>query len=95
MGGERSDTGSTPHRDPANQEQSAVNLGFARPHMVRLPAMTMPWEAIVTGADQMRLAKWADQLGYAMIAIPEHQVIPRGHVAVATSTTGAASQISA
>ena len=57
-----------------------MKLGFALPHMLRLPAMTMPWEAAVTGADQTRLAKWADDLGFAMIAIPEHQVIPRGHV---------------
>ena len=57
-----------------------MKLGFALPHMLRLPAMTMPWEAAVTGADQTRLAQWADDLGFAMIAIPEHHVIPRSHV---------------
>ncbi len=57
-----------------------MKLGFALPHMLRLPAMTLPWEAAVTGADQTRLAKWADRLGYAMIAVPEHHVIPQGHV---------------
>lgn len=57
-----------------------MKLGFALPHMLRLPAMTMPWEAAVTGADQTRLAQYADDLGFAMIAVPEHQVIPRSHV---------------
>ncbi|MDE8653288.1 TIGR03619 family F420-dependent LLM class oxidoreductase [Novosphingobium album (ex Liu et al. 2023)] len=57
-----------------------MKLGFAMPHMVRLKAMTQPWEAAVTGADQTRLAKWAEKLGYEMIAIPEHHIIPRSHV---------------
>jgi probable F420-dependent oxidoreductase len=48
--------------------------------MLRLPAMTQPWEASVTGADQTRMAKRADQLGYDMIAVPEHFVIPAEHV---------------
>lgn len=50
------------------------------PHMVRLKATMMPWEASVTGADQTKLAKWAEQLGYEMIAVPEHFVIPSEHV---------------
>lgn len=57
-----------------------MKLGFAMPHMVELKAMTQPWEAAVTGADQTRLAKWAEKLGYEMIAIPEHHIIPRKHV---------------
>ncbi|PEQ11518.1 LLM class F420-dependent oxidoreductase [Novosphingobium sp. PC22D] len=57
-----------------------MKLGFAMPHMLRLKAMTQPWEAAVTGADQTRLAKWAEQLGYGMIAVPEHHIIPRHHV---------------
>lgn len=50
------------------------------PHMLRLKATYQPWEAAVTGADQTRLAKWAEKLGYAMISIPEHHIIPREHV---------------
>lgn len=42
--------------------------------------MTQPWEAGVTGADQTRMAKRADELGYDMIAVPEHFVIPTEHV---------------
>lgn len=57
-----------------------MELGFAMPHMVRLKAMTQPWEAAVSGADQTRMAKWAEKLGYTMIAVPEHHVIPEAHV---------------
>jgi probable F420-dependent oxidoreductase len=57
-----------------------VKLAFSMPHMLRLKATCQPWEAAVTGADQTRLAKWAEQLGYEMIAVPEHHVVPRSHV---------------
>ena len=50
------------------------------PHLLRLKATRQPWEANVTGADQTRLAKWAEKLGYAMISVPEHHIIPRAHV---------------
>ncbi len=50
------------------------------PHMVRLKASLQPWESAVTGADQTRLAKWAEKLGYYMISIPEHHIIPKSHV---------------
>lgn len=59
-----------------------MKLGFSMPHMLRLKATTQPWEAAVTGADQTRLARWAEELGYAMISVPEHHVIPREHVAL-------------
>lgn len=57
-----------------------MKLGFSMPHMARLKATAQPWEAAVTGADQTRLAKWAEKLGYAMISVPEHHIIPREHV---------------
>lgn len=57
-----------------------MKLGFAMPHMLRLKATCQAWEAEVTGADQTRLAKWADRLGYAQISVPEHHIIPRSHV---------------
>ena len=47
-----------------------MKLGFAMPHMVRLKAMRQAWEDGVTGADQTRLAKWAEKLGYAMMDSP-------------------------
>ncbi|MDE2404017.1 MAG: TIGR03619 family F420-dependent LLM class oxidoreductase [Sphingomonadales bacterium] len=57
-----------------------MKLAFSMPNMVRVKAMQQPWEANVTGADQQRLAKLAEELGFAMIAVPEHHIIPRSHV---------------
>ena len=57
-----------------------MQLVFNLPHMLRLKAMSQPWEGSVTGADQTRMAKCADAWGYDMIAVPEHFVIPVEHV---------------
>jgi len=57
-----------------------VKFAFPLPHMLRLKAITQPWEAGVTGADQTRMVKHAEAMGYDMIAIPEHFVIPTDHV---------------
>lgn len=53
---------------------------FPMPHLVRLKATLQPWEADVTGADQTLLARRAEELGYDMIAVPEHFIIPKGHL---------------
>ena len=53
---------------------------FSMPNMVRLKAMAQPWEREVTGADLQRLAQWAETLGFEMICVPEHHIIPRSHV---------------
>jgi probable F420-dependent oxidoreductase len=57
-----------------------MKFAFALPHMLRLKATMQPWEPGVTGADQTRMVKRAEELGYDMIAVPEHFVIPREHV---------------
>lgn len=57
-----------------------MKFAFPLPHMMRLKAASQPWEASVTGADQTRMVKRADELGYDMIHVPEHFVIPRQHV---------------
>lgn len=57
-----------------------MKFAFPVPHTVRLPAITQPWEAAVTGPDQTRMVKCADRWGYDMIAVPEHFVIPAEHV---------------
>ena len=57
-----------------------MKFAFPLPHMLRLKAITQPWEASVTGADQTRMVKRAEAMGYDMIAIPEHFVIPTDHV---------------
>lgn len=53
-----------------------MKLTFPLPHLMEIQAMLQPWEAAVTGVDQIRLAQRADELGYDMIAIPEHLAIP-------------------
>jgi probable F420-dependent oxidoreductase len=53
-----------------------MKFTFPLPHIMRLPAMTQPWESTVTGPDQLRIAARAEALGYDMIAIPEHMAIP-------------------
>jgi probable F420-dependent oxidoreductase len=57
-----------------------MKLSFSMPNMVRLKAMGQPWEREVTGADQQALAQWAEQLGFEMISVPEHHIIPSNHV---------------
>jgi probable F420-dependent oxidoreductase len=57
-----------------------MKLAFPLPHMIELKAMTQPWELAVTGADQTRMARRAEALGYDMIAVSEHFLIPRDHL---------------
>jgi hypothetical protein len=47
-----------------------MKFAFALPHMTRLKATIQPWEIQVRGADQTRMAKRAEDLGYDMIAVP-------------------------
>lgn len=53
---------------------------FPIPHTTEIKHIIQPWESAVTGPDQARLAKRAEALGYDMIRVPEHLVIPREHV---------------
>jgi len=57
-----------------------MKFSFAMPNTVRVKALTQPFELDVTGADQVVMAKRAEQLGYDMIPIPEHFVVPNAHV---------------
>jgi probable F420-dependent oxidoreductase len=57
-----------------------MKLAFALPNTVRVKALTQPWELNVTGADQTLMVKRAEQLGYDMIPIPEHFIVPNSHV---------------
>lgn len=57
-----------------------MKLCFSMPHMARLKANKQTWEAKVTGADQLSLVKWAEKLGYEMVAVPEHHIIPNAHL---------------
>lgn len=57
-----------------------MKFTFAMPHIIRLKASMQPWEMSVTGADQTRLAKAAEDMGYDMIAVPEHFLVPTSHL---------------
>ena len=57
-----------------------MKLAFSMPHQLRLKAMSQPWEAQVTGPDQLKLLKWAEKLGFEMVSVPEHHVMPRQHL---------------
>lgn len=57
-----------------------MKLGFTLPHTMELKALTQPWELDVTGLQQTELVKWAEGLGYEMVSVPEHHVIPDEHV---------------
>jgi len=50
------------------------------PHMAELKGMTQPWEFAVTGPDQLRMARRAEELGYDQIGIPEHLAVPPAHI---------------
>lgn len=56
--------------------ESSMKLTFPLPHLMEIEAMLQPWERSVTGPDQLRLARRADEMGYDMIGIPEHFAIP-------------------
>ncbi|MGB9227512.1 TIGR03619 family F420-dependent LLM class oxidoreductase [Mycobacterium sp.] len=57
-----------------------MKLAFALPHSVELPAITADWEFGVTGPQQAAMVKHADELGYDMVAVPEHFVVPHSHL---------------
>ena len=53
-----------------------MKLTFPMPHLMEIAAVTQPWELTVTGPDQLRLARRAEELGYDMITVPEHYAVP-------------------
>jgi probable F420-dependent oxidoreductase len=57
-----------------------MKLAFALPHTLELPAITAKWEFTVTGPEQAAMVKRADELGYDMVSVPEHFVVPKSHV---------------
>lgn len=57
-----------------------MQLSFPMPHLAELKGMTQPWEFAVTGPDQLRMAKRAEELGYDQIGIPEHLAVPPAHI---------------
>lgn len=57
-----------------------MKFAFPMPHLLELKAMMQAWEMQVSGSDQTFLAKRAEALGYDMLSVPEHFVIPKDHV---------------
>jgi probable F420-dependent oxidoreductase len=57
-----------------------MKFGFAMPNIVRVKALTQAFEVDVTGPDQAAMARRAEELGYDVIPIPEHFVVPNAHV---------------
>ncbi len=57
-----------------------MKLAFALPHVVELPAITADWEFGVTGPGQAAMVQRADELGYDMVCVPEHFVVPHSHL---------------
>jgi probable F420-dependent oxidoreductase len=57
-----------------------VKFVFSPPHQIELKAVTQPWELAVSGPDQQRAVKRAEELGYDIICASEHFVIPKEHV---------------
>ena len=56
-----------------------MKFAFTLPNMTRLKNVAHPWEADVTGAIQTRMLKRVEALGYDMLLVPEHLVIPQSH----------------
>ena len=57
-----------------------MKFGFTMPNTVRVKALTQAFEVDVTGPDQVAMARRAEELGYDVIPIPEHFVVPNTHV---------------
>lgn len=57
-----------------------MKFSLAMPNTVRVKALTQPFEVDVTGADQVTVARRAEKLGYDIIPVPEHFVVPTSHV---------------
>jgi len=53
-----------------------MKLTFPMPHLLEIPAIVQPWELKVTGPDQLRMARRAEELGYAQISVSEHFAVP-------------------
>lgn len=53
---------------------------FSLPHTMELKALTQEWELTVTGPQQQLMVRRAEELGYDMVGVPEHFVVPNTHV---------------
>src|SRR5262249_14384218 len=68
------------HRAEDRKTRCPMKFGLAMPNTARVMALSQPFEVNVTGADQIAVARRAEELGYDVIPIPEHFVVPNSHV---------------
>jgi probable F420-dependent oxidoreductase len=57
-----------------------MKFSFPLPNMMHLAAITQPWELDLTGTDLQRIARVADELGFAAIQVSEHFAVPAEHL---------------
>ncbi|MDT5238217.1 MAG: hypothetical protein QOD97_415 [Mycobacterium sp.] len=50
------------------------------PNCMHIAAITQPWEHDLSGRDIGGVAQRAEQLGYSMVALPEHFLTPTSHL---------------
>ncbi|MDT5198424.1 MAG: hypothetical protein QOH20_5178, partial [Mycobacterium sp.] len=50
------------------------------PNCMHIAAITQPWEHDLSGRDIAGVAQRAEQLGYSMVALPEHFLTPTSHL---------------
>src|ERR1700746_710374 len=83
MSGSRSRCGPVPsQRSPPGHEIGRRQRGVAvdLPTCMHAAAIAQPWEHQLTGADIVRVAQRAEQLGYSMVFLPEHFLTPTSHL---------------
>jgi probable F420-dependent oxidoreductase len=56
-----------------------MKFGLGVPALILYPPVMSDWERQATGADILRIARKADQLGFEWVTVPEHIVIPDDH----------------
>ncbi len=54
-----------------------MKFGVYTPGLILYPMIMAPWEADATPEDILRVARRADDLGYDLLSVPEHIVIPQ------------------
>ncbi len=53
-----------------------MKFGLGMPALILYPPVLSPWEPQATGADILRIARKADELGFDYLTVPEHIVMP-------------------
>ena len=53
-----------------------MKFGFGMPALITYPPVMSRWEPDATGADILRIARKADELGFDWLTVPEHIIIP-------------------